>query len=226
MKKKLAIIISLIALIAVGILAIQWNQKSTTTIATSLIDGVSVIHLDGGIDRKGFKDFERKLEEAEARGAPLVILLNCPGGELSASMDICRRLKDAKVVTYCLVEEAVATGLWICLSTDDIYFLPDGVAAGVMPAIDTSDPELKKTGGKTHSMLNDFISEIADAKGHNKPLLLAMMDISAVYETKGKVWKQSGEMLTLTAQEAKEIGFSKGTVPSVDALAEMLSSKE
>jgi len=228
MRKKLAVpLVFAVLLIAVTLRA-QLNKESITTISTSLEEGIPVIHLSGGIDRKGYTLFERELGRLEAVYHSIIIKLDCSGGEFSSSMDLGRRLLRSEAVLYCLVKEAAATGLWICASTDRIYFLPDGMAAGVIPAIVASapDPETVELEKKLQTQINDFVSELADANGHDKELLLAMMNAADEYEVDGRVWKKRGEMLSLSAKEAAEVGFSEGTVVDVAMLAQIIGKTE
>jgi len=129
MVKKVLIVFSIVIFVGGGIF-IYWLRNQTNTEITSyLVSGIPVLEIKGPIDGNGARKINEallKIEKSDATSS--ILLIDTPGGEVHAGLRISERLLESEVKVYGLVKEAVALGIYIVSSTDEIIFLIDGIA--------------------------------------------------------------------------------------------------
>ncbi len=155
---------------------------------------------------------ERSLEEAAAAGAHFVVLdMDTPGGRVDAAERIADALGDAPLPVYTLVNRrAFSAGALIALATDGIYMRPASVIGAATPV----DGSGTKASEKIVSAMRSEMRALAEAHGVDPEIAAAMVDEDI--EVAGVV--EAGKLLTLTTEEAIEVGYAV----EVEDLADML----
>ena len=153
----------------------------------------------------------RSIEEAEAAGAAAVILdIDTPGGRVDAAEQIADALQDATVPVYAFLNRrAFSAGALISLATDGIFMLPGSVMGAVTPVSGTGE----KAPEKIVSAMRSEMRALAEARDLDPAVAEAMVDEELAIP--GVV--NEGKLLTLTTEEAIELGYAK-EVASWDAL--------
>ena len=170
---------------------------------------------------KGLSEFiDRAITEAEENRASAIIFdMNTPGGDVSAAIEIGKRISetDIKTVTY-INQDAISAGSYIALNTDEIYMVEGGRigSSGVI------DQQGNAADEKAQSYWLSAMKGAAEKTGRDPIYAMAMADKSIAIPG----IKKSGTFLTLTSSEAQEIEYSNGTVKSLDDVLNQLDLKD
>jgi membrane-bound serine protease (ClpP class) len=158
---------------------------------------------------------ERSLEEAAAAGAHFVVLdMDTPGGRVDAAERIADALGDSPVPVYTLVNRrAFSAGALIALATDRIYMRPASVIGAATPV----DGSGTKAPEKIVSAMRSEMRALAEAHGVDPEIAAAMVDEDIAIE--GVV--EAGKLLTLTTEEAVEVGYAVEVADLEALLAEL-----
>lgn len=167
---------------------------------------------------KGLAAFlERAIDTAEKEGAEAIIFeINTPGGVVTAANDIAKLFDSTDIKTISFVnKQALSAGAYIALNTDEIYMTPGSTmgAAGII----TQDGNAADK--KSQSYWLSAMKGAAEQHGRDPIYAMAMADEDIHLPQYGA---EKGKFLTLTAQQAVEVGYSEGTVKSLDQLLEKL----
>ncbi len=174
---------------------------------------VYVVPIEDEVER-GLQAFiDRALEEAEDAGAETVIFeIDTPGGFVNAADGIARLLSDTKLETVAFVnQDALSAGAFLALSADEIYMHPNS-RMGAAQVIDQSG---NAASDKANSAWLSSMENAATSSQRNPLYALAMADASIDLP---ELQAAEGKLLTLNASEAEEVGYSEGTVSSVEEL--------
>lgn len=169
--------------------------------------------LVSGVIELGLAPFvARAIREAEEAGAPAIILeLETPGGRVDAAQQIVKAVSHATIPVYAYVNaHAWSAGAMIALAADSIYMGPVSSIGAATPV----DGAGVKASEKIVSALRGEFRALAEARGLDPRLAEAMVDESV--EVEGVV--EEGKLLTLTGNEAVELGFAAAEVSSLDDL--------
>lgn len=180
--------------------------------STSLVIRVPVT----GVVELGLAPFiERSLEEAAANGAAAVILdMDTPGGRVDAAERISDALTDSPVPVYTLVNRrAYSAGALIALSTDRIYMRPGSVIGAATPV----DGSGTKASEKIVSAMRSQMRALAEESDLDPDVAAAMVDEDIEIEGVTEV----GKLLTLTTEEAVDIGYALETDDMAALLEEL-----
>lgn len=170
---------------------------------------------------KGLSEFiDRAITEAEENRASAIIFdMNTPGGDVSAAIEIGKRISetDIKTVTY-INQDAISAGSYIALNTDEIYMVEGGRigSSGVI------DQQGNAADEKAQSYWLSAMKGAAEKTGRDPIYAMAMADKSIAIPG----IKKSGTFLTLTSSEAQEIEYSNGTVKSLDDVLNQLDLQD
>lgn len=169
---------------------------------------VLVVPIRGTIDLGLAPYLERVLEEARRTNAPLVMLeIDTPGGRLDAALQMRAALLDAATPTAAFVNtEAFSAGALIALAANEIYMAPGAVMGAATPVDQRGIPADEKT----ISAVRSTFRSTAEARGRDPAIAAAMVDPAIALD--GVV--AEGELLALTAEEARELGYADGIVTS------------
>jgi membrane-bound serine protease (ClpP class) len=154
---------------------------------------------------------ERSVEEAQAAGARAVILdIETPGGRVDAAQRICNALGDSEIPVYAFINRhAYSAGAMIALAADRIYMRPSSVMGAATPVVGSGE----KAPEKIVSAMRAQMRALAEERGLDPDVAEAMVDESV--EVDGVV--EAGKLLTLTTDDAVEIGYA-AEVEDWDAL--------
>jgi len=149
----------------------------------------------------------RSIKQAIERGVDVIVLdMDTPGGRLDVTLDMMELLDRFKGTTITFVnKDAISAGAYISMATDVIYFAPDGVmgAAAVVTGGGQEIDESMKA--KINSYLLARMRSYTEQYPYRADVIRAMADLEYELEIDGKVLKESGELLSLTATEAAEL---------------------
>lgn len=162
---------------------------------------VWIIKIHGDIDLGLASYVARSTEEAiEAKAALIIIEINTFGGRVDAATEIRDTLLRSGIATAAwITERAWSAGALISLSADSIWMSP-GASIGAA--------EPRPMDEKTVSALRAEFESMAERVGRDPLIASAMVDKNV--EVPGV--SRSGEILTLSARRAEELGYAEGIV--------------
>lgn len=172
---------------------------------------VWVVPVQGGIDLGLAAFVQRSVREATEAGAALILLeVNTFGGRVDAATEIRDHILNAEVPTAAFVSErAWSAGALIALAAETLWMKP-GASMGAAEPVPASE--------KTVSALRAEFEATAERRGRDPVIAAAMVD--AQVEVEGLVNK--GEILTLTANRAQEVGYADGVAATRDEVLSAL----
>ena len=186
-----------------------------------------IIPIERQIDNATLAIVLRALEAAEANGIDLIVLrMDTPGGRLDMTQEIMEALDAFEGLTMTFIaDDALSAGAYISASTDEIYMTPKGIigAAAVIAGTGEDIPVTIKQ--KIDSVMKAKVRTLDRGYRYRADVIRAMMDSEFELEIEGEVLKTSGELLSLTGEEAaKKYGsppqplLSLGTYEDIDAM--------
>lgn len=178
---------------------------------------VYVVPISDTVEKGLLAFLERAVDEAEEAQADAIIFdIHTPGGAVDAAGGIGKLLTGTELKTIALVnKQALSAGAYISLNTDEIYMVP-GSTMGSAAII---DQEGNTAGKKAESYWFAAMKSAAMESGRDPIYAQAMADESIDLPELGA---GKGKLLTLTAEQAYEVGYSEGTVKNLDALLQRL----
>ncbi len=167
---------------------------------------VAVIKITGMIDPGTASYVAYALDEARQMEAAAVIMeFDTPGGFVSAAESIRRLMDEYGEPVYAFVRpNAISAGAYLALAADEIYMVP-GSTMGA------AEPRLLGMGEVDEKELSFWESEMAGmAERRDRDPRIASAMVRRDIAIEGIV--DEGVLLTLTAGEALDVGYSEGTV--------------
>jgi len=188
---------------------------------------VYVIPITEAIGKPNLYILRRGLKEAIENDVDMVLLkMDTPGGRVDVTIEMMEMLAKFDGITATYVnDEAISAGSFIAASTQEIYFSPNGImgASAVVMGGGQEIPETARL--KIESYLRASIRSITAKYPYRSEVIRAMLDANYELKIEDEVVKPSGELLTLTANEAmKNYGnpprplLGKGIYTSVEQL--------
>ncbi len=168
---------------------------------------VYIIPLEETVE-KGLSAFvDRSITDAEEKGADTIILeINTPGGAVDAATQIGKRIQESTIPTVAYVNnDAISAGAFIALNANEIYMSENGRmgAAGIIDQAGNTADE------KAVSYWLSAMKGAAENNNRNPIYALAMADKDVDLPELGA---EKGKFLTLTANQALEVGYAEGVV--------------
>ena len=162
----------------------------------------------------------RAVQEANEAGAPAIVLdIDTFGGRIDAAQQIVNAVEESEVPVYALVSHnAWSAGAMIALAADSIYMTPGSSIGAATPVTGSGE----KASEKVVSAMRGEFRALAERRGLNPRIAEAMVDESIAIE--GVV--EEGKLLTLTGQEAINLGVAAGEVDGIDELLQTLQLPE
>ncbi|PLR85897.1 hypothetical protein CVD25_04045 [Bacillus canaveralius] len=178
---------------------------------------VYVVPLEETVEKGLFGFLKRAVQTAEAEDAAAIIFeINTPGGAVDAAAEIGKLLATTDVRTVSFVnKQALSAGAYISLYTDEIYMAP----GSTMGAAAIIDQQGNTAGKKAESYWLKEMENAAQHAGRDPQYAIAMASEDNDLSEYGA---GQGKLLTLTSDEALEVGYSEGTVNDLDELTEKL----
>ncbi|UAT32648.1 nodulation protein NfeD [Bacillus badius] len=168
---------------------------------------VYVVPVHHEVEKGLYAFMERSFEEAAENGAQLIVLdIHTPGGAVDAAGEIGKLLDETDIRTVAFINDrALSAGAFISLHTDAIYMVPNG-QIGAAAIIDQQGNMADK---KAQSYWRSAMKSAAQTNGLDPKYAIAMADPEVNLPEYGA---GKGELLTFSAKEALETGYSKATV--------------
>jgi membrane-bound serine protease (ClpP class) len=176
------------------------------------------IPIEGTIDRGLGPYVKRSLESALEMGARFAVLdINTPGGRVDAAWQIVDAVQESPIPVYAYVDRALSAGAMIALSAQAIYVRPGATIGAATPIIGTGE----KASEKMVSAMRSEFRALAEAQGLDPRVAEAMVDEEIAVP--GVV--EAGKLLTLSAEEALQIGYARGEFGTLDELLVELGAR-
>ncbi|MFW6135063.1 MAG: NfeD family protein, partial [Elusimicrobiota bacterium] len=187
----------------------------TLSIQTA-VSSVYIVPVRGQIEPGWLLFLERSLQEAEQADARAVILdMDTPGGYIDTVQEAKKILDTFNAPIYTYVNtNALSAGAYLALVADGFFMTPGST-------IGAAEPVLLGGGEVDEKMLSFWEAEMrstAERQGKDPRIAAAMVRREISIED----LVEEGELLTLTTSEAESLGFSNGTVSSIDELLEIV----
>lgn len=172
----------------------------------------TLVKIDGMIDNGVAFYVDRSIKSAQETGSSVIIFeINTLGGRVDSAIKIKDMIINSKLKTVAYVNKrAISAGALISLSCNNIV-MADGSSIGAATVV---DQEGEKQSEKAQSYFRSEIASTAERMGRDKEIARAMVDEDI--EIEGVVEK--GKLLTLTSNEAFELGFCDTVVHNNDQL--------
>ncbi|HKK83379.1 MAG TPA: nodulation protein NfeD, partial [Atribacterota bacterium] len=173
---------------------------------------VYIIPVRGQIEPGWLLFLERSLEEAEKANAQAVILdIDTPGGFVDTAQKAKILMDSFTAPIYGYVNtNALSAGAYLALLTDGYFMSPGSTIGAAEPAL-LGGGEVNE---KTLSFWEAEMRSAAERQGKDPRIAAAMVRKEIMIEN----LVGEGELLTLTTGEAEDLGFSNGTVTSLNEL--------
>ncbi|UYO30693.1 NfeD family protein [Bacillus halotolerans] len=201
---------ALLSIFLLSLLGVQLHTKAEK-------QTVYVIPVEKNVEQGLASFLSRSLQDAEAQHANHIILdINTPGGLVKSAIDIADTINETDIpITAYVNKRALSAGAYIALQADAIYMAPGG-KMGAAAIIDGKGNAADK---KAESF---WLAELEDAAAKNNrdpKYARAMADPDVDAREAGA---PKGDLLTLNAEKAVDVGYSEGTVNNLSALVKKL----
>ncbi|MEG0260768.1 MAG: nodulation protein NfeD [Lysinibacillus sp.] len=170
---------------------------------------------------KGLHAFlARAFKEAEENYAEAIILeIHTPGGLVNAAGDIAKLMDETSIRTIAYInKDAHSAGAFLALHADEIYMAPNGTI-GAAAVIDSTGNAANM---KANSAWLAQMKAAAETSGRDSLYALSMADKNIQIP---ELRAGDGDVLTLSASEALEVGYSEGTVSNFAELLKVADLK-
>ena len=159
----------------------------------------------------------RGVREANEAGALAVVLdIDTFGGRVDAAQQIVTAVGESEIPVYAFVRHnAWSAGAMIALAADSIFMTPGSSIGAATPVGGAGEKQPEKI---VSAMRAEFRA-LAERRGLDPRIAESMVDESI--EIEGVI--EAGKLLTLTGQEAIELGVAAGEVDDLDALLALLN---
>ncbi len=177
---------------------------------------VVVIEIAGTID-PGTKSYvSYAFQEADAINAAAVIMeLDTPGGFINSAEAIRRLMDEHESPIYAFVSpKAISAGAYLALAADEIYMVP----GSTIGAAELSILGVGEVDEKAVDVWEKEMESMAERRDRDPEIASAMVRRDVALDN----LVESGVLLTLTANEALEVGYSEGTVDNQAVLLEAI----
>ncbi|MEM6336688.1 MAG: ATP-dependent Clp protease proteolytic subunit, partial [Bacteroidota bacterium] len=179
------------------------------------------VPIEGMIDKALANYLDRALNEAEEANASVVILhMDTFGGLVDAADQMRTAIlnTDVPVVTF-IDRNAASAGALISLASDRIVMVP-GASIGAATVVSGGSGEAAPD--KYQSYMRGQMRATAEATGRDPQIAEAMVD--ETLEVKGV--SPAGQVLTLSAKEALDVGFADAIMESIPDLTAALGVQQ
>lgn len=174
---------------------------------------VYTIPIHDNVERGLYAFLERAFEEAVDQEASLIILdVHTPGGEIAAAADIAKLIDEQPIETVAYVHtKAHSAGAFIALHADEIFMTEDGTI-GAAAVIDQAGNAAAQ---KVNSAWIAQMRSAAELHDRDPQYAQAMADVTFPLP---EYRAGEGKLLTLSANEAMEVGYADGIAANVDSI--------
>ncbi|MBU4485793.1 MAG: nodulation protein NfeD [Candidatus Delongbacteria bacterium] len=172
----------------------------------------TLIKVEGMIDNGIAFYIERSIQTAKDNNSEVIIFeINTFGGRVDSATKIKDDILNSPIQTVAYINKrAISAGALIALSCKKIV-MADGSSIGAAAVVDQAG---EKQSEKTQSYFRSEIGSTAEINGRNKEIAKAMVDEDIEIEG----ISEKGKLLTLTSNEAFELGMCDTIVHTDDQL--------
>lgn len=173
---------------------------------------VFVVEITGEVDL-GMPAYVRRVitEAHEQRAAAVVLHVNTFGGRVDVAADVKDAILDSKIPVVAYVDKrAISAGAFITLAAGKIAMAPGSTIGAATPVY--SDGQ--KASEKVVSYMRSEMRATAERNGRDPKIAEAMVD--ETLSISDSTLKQSGQLLTLTAEEAQRVGYCDQIAPTLE----------
>ena len=169
-----------------------------------------VVPVSGMIDNALARYIERALDDADSGSASIVVLdIDTFGGLVDAADRIRKDLLDSPVPVVAFIDKnAASAGALISYAADRVVMVP-GASIGAATVVEGGGGEAAPD--KYQSYMRGLMRSTAEANGRDPAIAESMVDPSL--EVQGV--SEAGKVLTLSSQEALNLGVADGILDSV-----------
>lgn len=202
-----ALALALVAPAVAVVDAVEGQDDATPTVVRVPVDGTVEMGLAPFI--------ERALEEAAAEGARAVVLeIETPGGRVDAAERIVGAVSRSSVPVYAYVNMyAYSAGAMIALAAEQVFMRTGAVMGAATPV----DGQGTKASEKVVSAMRGRMRALAEARGLDPRVAEAMVDEELAIDEV----VEEGKLLTLTTEEAVELGYAVSVADWNDVMGEI-----
>ncbi len=163
---------------------------------------------------------KKAIKKAEENRVHLMIIeIDTLGGELTATLQIEKLLRQTNVRSICFINKnALSAGSLIALSCDQLFMTKDSRIGAATP-VQYSSKGMQKAPEKIISASRAIWRSAAERNGKNSDITEAFVDENTVltYKKHG-ISKPKGQLLTLTAQQAQRLKIADGIVVDISSI--------
>ncbi len=156
-------------------------------------DNIAILPISGIVDYGLRYSIERRVAQARAAGAELILFdVDTPGGSLAAAMnitDFVGNLPDLPTVAY-ISRQALSAGAFFCIACDEIVMRKNTTIGDCQPIIPVPNKAPVTPGEKIESPLRADFRKYAEDNGY--PSLLCEAMVTAGMEVYRVEWKDGG----------------------------------
>ncbi len=182
---------------------------------------VYVVPLEKTVEKGLYSFLDRAITTAEKEGASQIIFeINTPGGAVDAAADIAKRMSETDIpLTAFVNRNALSAGAYIALNADQIMMVP-GAKMG-SAAIITGDGNAADKKAQSYWLAE--MKNAAELNGRDPKYAMAMADEDIDLPELGA---GKGKLLTLTANQAMEVGYAEDIVEDRNELLKKLGLED
>ncbi len=171
---------------------------------------VLLLEVSGEVNAAMTSYIEDAIDDAQTLGYPIVLVIDTYGGQILEADNIKKAILEAKVPIDCYItRNALSAGVLISISCEKVL-MADSAVIGAAETIPNDE--------KTISTWVGILKSAAEARGRDTEVVAALADKRIDIEGVTK----EGELLTLSANQAEELGISDGTASSKEEALDML----
>lgn len=179
---------------------------------------VYVIEINGEVDLGMAPYVDRIIDEAvERRAAALLLHVNTFGGRVDVAAEVKDAILNAPLPVLAYVDKrAISAGAFITIAASKIAMAPGSTMGAATPVYGSGE----KASEKVVSYMRSEMRATAERNKRDPKIAEAMVDETVVLTD--SAIKKTGKLLTLTAEEAKAVGYCDAIAPTMeDALAQL-----
>ncbi|WP_070120627.1 NfeD family protein [Bacillus marinisedimentorum] len=178
---------------------------------------VYIVPLEKTVEKGLYSFLDRAITTAEENNASHIIFeINTPGGAVDAAADIAKRMSETDIpLTAFVNRNALSAGAYIALNADQIMMV-SGAKMG-SAAVITGDGNAADKKAQSYWLAE--MKNAAELNGRDPKYAMAMADEDIDLPELGA---GKGELLTLTARQAIEVGYAEEIVENRDELLKTL----
>lgn len=178
---------------------------------------------------------QKSFEEATRLGADLIIIhLNTYGGMVNTADSIRTKILNSKIPVWVFIDnQAISAGALVCIACDRIY-MRQGANIGAATVVDQSGQQVPD---KYQSFMRSTMRSTAES--HGKDTIIVGNDTTFVWHRDPRIAEamvdprvhvpgisDSGQVLTMTAEEAIRFDYCEGIVASIPEVLEQAGIEE